>query len=209
MIGYLQGTLLNMEQDRILLLVGGVGYELLLPAFAIESLRGKEAGDPLSFHVYYQQTERQPKPVLIGFDQALQKEFFQLFISVEGIGPLKAVKAMTLPVEEIARAIEAKDVAKLKTLKGIGQRAAQKIVATLEGKMGQFAGVPADGPVAPAVQGAPSQEWMKQVETVMVSQLGHRLSDARRMIAEALERDPAIDSAENLFDEIYRGENRQ
>ena len=139
MIGYMEGTLLKIGEDRILLLANQVGYEVMLPTFVMETVRTQEIGDQLALYIFFQQTERQPKPVLIGFNLEAEKEFFQHFISVEDIGPLKAVKAMTIPVRDIARAIEAKDLAKLKQLKGIGNRTAQKIVATLSGKMDKFA----------------------------------------------------------------------
>ena len=139
MIGYLEGRLLRLEEERILLLVHQVGYEILVPAFVRESLNAKQVGDELALYIYYHQTERQPKPVLIGFNLEAEKEFFQLFISVEAIGPLKAVKALTLPVRDIANAIESNDIGQLKQLKGIGPRTAQKMVATLQGKVSKFA----------------------------------------------------------------------
>jgi len=104
MIGYLEGKLINKDTDRILLLVNHVGYEILLPIFVMESLANRNVGDQVSLYIYFHQTERQPKPVLIGFNLEAEKEFFQKFISVEAIGPLKAVKAMTIPAREIARA---------------------------------------------------------------------------------------------------------
>nr|MCU0604095.1 Holliday junction DNA helicase RuvA [Desulfobacterales bacterium] len=110
MIGYLLGKILKKEDDRVLILANQVGYEVLVPAVVMESLAEKKTGDELALHIYYQQTERQPKPVLIGFNHEIEKEFFQSFISVEDIGPLKAVKAMTLPVSDIARAIEGRDL---------------------------------------------------------------------------------------------------
>ena len=111
---------------------------------------------------------------------------------MEAIGPLKAVKAMNIPVSEIAGAIESRDVDALKKLKGIGSRTAQKIVATLEGKMGKFALIrEADRKPVPEVR-----DIEKQVMDVLVSQLGHKPADARRMITDALKRDPAITSAE-------------
>ena len=76
----------------------------------------KAIGDEISLYVYYYQTERQPKPVLIGFNLEAEKEFFQYFISVEAIGPMKAVKALTISVGDIAHAIESGDV---KTLNAI------------------------------------------------------------------------------------------
>jgi Holliday junction DNA helicase RuvA len=201
-IGYLQGRILKKEDDRLILLAGGVGYEVLVPAVVMEALADKAVGEEIALHIYFQQTERQPKPVLIGFTREVEKEFFQSFISVEDIGPLKAVKAMTLPVCDIARAIESRDLNTLGRLKGIGKRTAQKVVATLEGRMGKFALMRAESPRL----ATPVEDVAQQVIDVMVQQLGHRVPDARRMVADALKRNPAIDTPEALFEEVYRGE---
>jgi Holliday junction DNA helicase RuvA len=203
MIGYIQGRILKKEEDRVLLLAQQVGYEVLVPAVVMQALAEKGVGDELALHIYFQQTERQPKPVLIGFMHDLEKEFFQSFISVEDIGPLKAVKALTLPVGEIARAIEQRDVEALSRLKGVGKRTAQKIIATLEGRMGKFA-LMRDGQRASV---APETDVAQQVLEVMVHQLGHRLPDARRMIADAMKRNPSITTPEALFEEVYRREH--
>jgi holliday junction DNA helicase RuvA len=205
MIGYLEGKLLKKEDDRVLVLANQVGYEVLLPVFVMETLQGKSAGDPVSFTIYYHQTERQPKPVLIGFHLEAEKEFFQQFISVEAIGPLKAVKALNMPVRDIARAIEAKDVQKLRNLKGIGERTAQKIVATLQGKMDKFAMIRKEEKDATPV----NEDFTQPVFDVLVNQLGHKPLDARRMIEEAMKRDTRISSPEHLFDEVYRGEKNK
>lgn len=205
MIGYLEGRLLKKEGDRILLLANQVGYEILLPVVVMESISSMQEGDEISFYIFYYQTERQPKPVLIGFNLEAEKEFFQSFITVEAIGPMKAVRAMHIPVREIAGAIESGDVATLKRLKGIGARTAQKIIATLHGKMGKFALIRKTEthtePVAEDIQA--------QVLDVLVSRLGHRTGDARRMIAEAMQRNSKIATPEELFEEVYRGEDHR
>ena len=202
MIGYLEGTLLKKDEDRILLLANQIGYEVLLPASVMETMGTKAVGDELSLYVYYQQTERQPKPVLIGFNLEAEKEFFQYFISVEDVGPLKAVKALNIPVSEIAWAIENDDLTRLTGLKGIGKRTAQKIVATLKGKMQKFALISK----AEGAEKIVEDDVAKQVIDVLVSQLGHRLSDANRMVMEALKRDSTVATAEELFEEVYRAE---
>ena len=202
MIGYLEGKILKKEAERILVLVNQIGYEVLLPAIVMETIQDKQVEDDVSLYIFFQQTERQPKPVLIGFNLEVEKEFFQYFISVEDIGPLKAVKALTVPVREIATAIEAGDVNELTKLKGIGRRTAQKIIATLEGKMGKFALIRSeDRPLEP-----PVEDFSKQVLNVMIKQLGHRVADARQMIDKALERNSTIKTAEELFEEVYRSQ---
>jgi Holliday junction DNA helicase RuvA len=201
-IGYIEGKLLKKEQDRMLVLANHIGYEILLPAFVMEALTAKKEGDEVALYIYYQQTDRQPKPILIGFNLEAEKEFFQFFTSVEDIGPLKAVKALTVPVREVARAIENRDVHSLTRLKGIGNRTALKIIATLEGKMGKFALIRKEEKKETQV----TEDFAEQVYDVLVKQLGHKAADAKRMIAEALKRNTAITTPEELFEEVYRGE---
>lgn len=205
MIAYLEGRLLKKEQDRILLLAGQVGYEIMVPAFVRDTLDAKQLGDEVALYIYYHQTERQPKPVLIGFNLEAEKEFFQQFITVDAIGPLKAAKAMTISVREIADAIESNDVDLLKRLKGIGLRSAQKIIATLQGKMGKFTMI--------RKQDLPDksepQDIVQPVLDVLVNQLGHKSADAKRMIEQAIKRNNRIDSPEALFEEVYRGEKNE
>ena len=202
MIGYIEGKILKKEEDRILVLTNQIGYEVLLPGIVMESLQDKQIGEDISLYIFYQQTERQPKPILIGFNLEIEKEFFQYFISVEDIGPLKAAKALTVPVRDIATAIEAAEINTLTKLKGIGRRTAQKIVATLEGKMGKFALIRPEDRIADA----PVEDFSKQVLDVMISQLGHKMADARQMIDKAMKRNSTIKTAEELFEEVYRGE---
>ncbi|MEJ2657025.1 MAG: OB-fold domain-containing protein [Desulfobacterales bacterium] len=195
MIGYLEGKLLKKRDDRILVLANQVGYEILLPAFVMDTFRTNAVGDRVSLYIYYHQTERQPKPVLIGFNLEIEKEFFQYFISVEAIGVLKAVKALTIPVRDIARAIESRDLNKLKRLKGIGDRTARKIIATLEGKMDKFALIrPSQMIGIPIVE-----DLSQQVLDVLVEQLGYKTTAAKQMIIDAMKRNTAISTPEELF----------
>jgi Holliday junction DNA helicase RuvA len=204
MIGYLEGKLLKKESERILLLVNHTGYEIMLPPIVMETLNAKSVGDEVSFYVYFHQSERQPKPVLIGFNLEIEKEFFQNFISVEDIGPMKAVKAMNIPIRDIAVAIESKDFARLMQLKGIGSRTAHKIVATLEGKMDKYTLIRKtdNKQQAPAIK-----DLAQQVIEVLVTQLGYKPFDARKLVAEAMYRNSSISTPEELFEEVYRGEN--
>lgn len=205
MIGYIEGKILSFEPDGILLLSGTVGYEILLCSHVLSRMRGKTSEETLGLYIYYHQTERQPKPVLIGFETLCEKEFFQTFITVDAIGPLKAVKALDRPVSDIAAAIEKKDVKYLSNLSGIGKRSSEKIVAALNGKMEKFvtdARAPdnfADGP--PSIG---FDEVSEPIFAVLVEQLGHPAAEAKKMIRRALSRNKDIVTPEQLFDEIYR-----
>ncbi len=205
MIGYLEGRIIQHESDGILLLAGSVGYEILLNPITLDQVKSGSSGDGVvSLYIYYHVTERQPKPVLIGFGTPEDKAFFQLFISVAAVGPMKAVKALTRPVGEVARAIEEKDVSFLSQLSGIGKRTAEKIIATLHGKVTSFIDQAAPSQNNPDPLDSSLKEISRQVEDVLVDQLGHSTASAKRLIKEAFDRNPAIETAESLFDEIYQ-----
>lgn len=206
MISYLKGNvrIKPLSDERITLIVNGIGYDILIPAYVMKRIRKEKSdGDELELYVSYNQTERQPKPVLVGFESDLDKEFFELFISVEDIGPTAAVKALIRPVREIARSIEGKDAKALKQLKGIGERKAEKIIATLKGKVAKYALMP-----ELEVPAEVTEDFQKEVEDVLITQLGHKQIEARKMIEEAMKRNPRINSSEELFEEVYRGQKK-
>jgi Holliday junction DNA helicase RuvA len=206
MISYLKGNLRikPLSDERITLIVNGIGYDILIPAYVMNRIRKEKSdGDELELYVSYNQTERQPKPVLVGFESDLDKEFFELFISVEDIGPTAAVKALIRPVRDIARSIEGKDSKALKQLKGIGERKAEKIIATLKGKVAKYALMP-----ELEVPAEVTEDFQKEVEDVLITQLGHKQIEARKMIEEAMKRNPRINSSEELFEEVYRGQKK-
>ncbi|MBI5845906.1 MAG: Holliday junction DNA helicase RuvA [Deltaproteobacteria bacterium] len=204
MIGYIEGSLFRRKDDRVMVLANGVGYEVLLPQVVAESLAGTGPGDFLRLFIYWHQTERSPKPLLIGFNSEEEREFFEVFLSVEDIGPVKAVAALCIPITEIALAVENRDSRALLRLKGVGKRTADKIVATLNGKLGRFVDTHA-GPT-PGIE--PLEETrgaVEQVTDVLTRQLGHSPNEAKDMITKALLRRPDITTPEELFDEVYRG----
>ena len=115
---------------------------------------------------------------------------------------------MEKPVADIAMAIESKDVAFLSGLKGIGKRTAQKIIASLHGKTGDFiiAGKYNKNKNAPGSNKnitASLSEVIDQVKDVLVGQLGYSTGIAEKMIAGALDRNHTITTPEELFDEVY------
>ena len=205
MISYLEGELIETFDDRVTLLVGGIGYDILIPAYLINEIKEdeKKGMKELKLYISYNQTERQPKPILVGFKHPFDKKFFELFISVEDIGPTAAIKALIKPVGDIARFIEEKDSKALRQLKGIGERKAEKIIATLKGKVAMYALMPKIEVTAEI-----AEDFRKEVEDVLITQLGHKLTEAREMVEEAMRRNPRIASSEELFEEVYRGQKK-
>ena len=204
MIAFLRGPVLRRGDEVVVIEAGGVGYEVHLPAVVARALPAPHAGDHpvVELHISFHATQNQPRPLLIGFLHEVEQEFFERFITVDGMGPTKAMKAIVHPIHMIADAIERKDVGFLRRLPGIGERTAEKVVAALHGKMGKYALLRE----AAAEPERPAEDFKDEVLDVLTSQLGHRPGEARRMVDEALRRQPQITSAEELFQEVYRVE---
>jgi Holliday junction DNA helicase RuvA len=210
-IATLTGRLARKLDDRIVLETAGIGYEVYLPPIVLRQLEHVTpdgGGHELRLVIYYHATRDQPRPVLIGFTGELDKEFFEKLIDVKDIGPMVAARSLAAPVGEIAQAIARGDEKYLRALPGIGPQKAKNIVAQLQGKVAKFA-LARDGaaePEPPPRPAAPSEDALRElVWDVLVKQLGHRPGEASQLIADAFKRRPGIESAEDLFDEIYRG----
>lgn len=215
MIASLRGRLRARLEDRVILEAAGVGYEVYLPPVTQRALDTVEAGadgaPEVSLAVHYHATQNQPRPVLIGFTSDLDKEFFEKLVTVKDIGPMVAARALAAPVGELAAAIARQDEKYLRALPGIGPQKAKNIVAQLQGKVAKFALARDAGgaPAAPAAPASADAEALRElVWEVLVKQLGHRPSEASQLITDALRRRPGVETPEELFDEIYRGEKR-
>ncbi|HEU5197283.1 MAG TPA: Holliday junction branch migration protein RuvA [Methylomirabilota bacterium] len=214
MIATLTGRLRRRLEDRVVLEVGGVGYEVYLPPIALRALEHATAdtGDKaseLQLVIYYHATRDQPRPVLIGFSSDLDKEFFEKLITVKDIGPMVAARSLAAPVGELAAAIARQDEKYLRALPGIGPQKAKNIVAQLSAKVAKFA-LAREGVTPEPVPGAPApadaEGLREMVWEILVKQLGHRPSEASQLITDALRRRPDVTAPEDLFDEIYRGQ---
>ena len=211
MIATLSGRLRQKFEDRIVLEVGGVGYEVFFPPIVIRQVEREEAGPrgrELELVIYYHATRDQPRPVLIGFTADLDKEFFEKLITVKDIGPMVAARALAVPVGELAAAIARQDEKFLRALPGIGPQKAKNIVAQLQGKVADFALARGEtaAPVPASVASPDADSLRELVWEVLVKQLGHRPGEASQLITDALRRRPDVTSPEDLFDEIYRGQ---
>jgi Holliday junction DNA helicase RuvA len=194
----LRGTLDRWDEvaSTAWLDVGGVGYEVLIPAFAHDWIGAETVGSELKLFTYYHVSERQPTPQLIGFRHLQEREFFRKFIDVPDVGPLKAVRALTYPVSEIARWIEAEDTASLRQLPGIGQRLSQTIVANLHGKLTEEALLSAGATPRPAPRQLDSL-YEDAVDALEALQYSHR--EAERLVTTALREQPDVDGLEQLL----------
>ena len=204
MISAITGTLTRVEEDHVQLQVGPVVLEVLVPASDVTELHAS-LGEALTFHtMFYLQGEASGgsiEPRLIGFLRAGDKRFFEKFITVKGIGPRTALKALHAPVGEIAQAIESKDARALVQLDGIGKRTAELIIAELAGKVTEFA-VPFTATMRSpgAVKRSPGEE--DAVAALM--QLGERRLDAERLLDRVRQSNPKLSTASEFIREMLR-----
>ena len=197
MIAALRGDLVRWDDEHstLWLAVGGVTYELIVPAFAAEWVARHEVGAELHLHTYYHVAERSPTPLLIGFPRLAEREFFRKFIEVPDVGPTKAVRALTWPVSEIARWIENEDSDALQQLPGVGPRLAQTIIARLHGRL-LYEALLRDEPGEEGA--APTADLRVDAADALVAlQYGRR--EAEGLVGEVLRSRPELDSLEELL----------
>jgi Holliday junction DNA helicase RuvA len=212
MISYITGKIrtLTREPGRAVVIAGGVGYEVSLPTYVYQSLadEGISVGSDIELEIYYHVTDRQPKPMLVGFRHPSEKQFFEQLIQVEGIGPAKAASALVFPVSTIASAIETEDLASLQRLPGIGTRAAQKIVATLRGKVAaiallQDAGITEQGQETAVVHASDARS--EAIEALVT--LGYRPTEAQDKVDDVIRRSPeTADDVQDLMREVFKAQ---
>ena len=211
MISYIEGKVHRFDRstETVVINASGVGYQIVVPQFVMSALSARPVivGDELGLEVYYHVTDRQPKPILVGFQRGHERACFEQLIQVEGLGPVRAAKAMIFSVSTIAQAIEAEDLRVLQRMPGIGARAAQKMIATLKGKVVETAMLRDEGyddaPAKPAVGGGGGRD---EAIEVLVN-LGYRQPEAERDVDEALQANPELaDAPEELIREIFKAQ---
>jgi holliday junction DNA helicase RuvA len=164
-----------------------------------ETVSGEGMIKLVTYH-YLQVEPSRSTPVLIGFMNEIEKDFFEQFITVSGIGPRAAVKALNKPISEIARAIDDGNLHFLMSLPGIGQQRAREIIAKLQGKVGKFGLIQDQGVAKKDVVASDIVEGATEI----LLQLQYKKHEAREMIQKALERSPEIKTVEDLLNEVYR-----
>lgn len=211
MICRIQGVLESIEEGRAHVTPAGtgLGYEVLLPAFAAARLGGAIDSD-VTLHTHHfieasaQGTNMTPR--LAGFLSPDHRAFYELFTTVKGIGPRKALRALALEPAAIAAAIAERDVKTLQTLPEIGKRMAETIVATLHGKVDRFLAGPSRpgaGGEAPADPPPPGNAAAREAIEVLV-QLGEPRPQAAKWVDAVLTRRPGVDDAQAIITEALR-----
>ena len=181
MIAMLKGAVGERDAGRVVLFVGGVGYEVFAPNRTIE--KWAQASDDVVVHVH---THVQEDAIsLFGFDGAEARDAFRLLLTVSGVGPKMALAALdALTVDALARAVEQGDVATLSKVKGIGSKTAQKVAIDLKGKLRASFAIKAAPAAAPKV-GDPLP--------LALEKLGYSRSEIMRAVEALAQRGVAAD----------------
>jgi Holliday junction DNA helicase RuvA len=201
MIARLEGKLVRLDTDKALVQVGAVGYEVLLPGYCVNALSGRVGTDVILCTMeYYEGTPGGGNlvPRMVGFLSEGEKDFFTKFTSVKGIGVKKALRSMSMPIANIASAIEAGDDKMLMALDGIGKRMAQQIIAELKGKLGSFA----IGVEQAAVKAA-FRPFQAETLEILIA-WGEKRNEAIELVELACKKHPDVKTAEELVPLVYR-----
>jgi len=206
MITKIYGKIDSITDKTVIAENGGIYYEVNMPPVQLEQLRKTHrVGESILLYTQYYIEGNvgvgNLLPRLIGFLEESDREFFEIFTTVKGLGDRKALLAISIPVSEIGYAIESGDVFTLKKLPGIGGRMADKIVAELKGKVTKFAAA-LEGKEAIQVPGK-MPDFEEEALDVLISQLGYRRIEAESLIRKALTGDESIDSVEALLQTIF------
>lgn len=202
MITKISGRLVALAEEFLTLGVGPFEYELLIPEFTRRHLQACVGQDVTLYTIDYLEgnpMQGRLTPRLIGFLSEPEREFFEFFCSVDGIGVRKALRAMVRPVQDVATAIEDQDVKTLTSLPGIGPAMAERIVAKLRRKVPKFALLVARQEAAVADVQA---DIVSEVYEVLRS-LGHSESDARRLVDAALAKKKKYADVQAMIQAIY------
>jgi Holliday junction DNA helicase RuvA len=204
MISHISGKIKKKKELSVIVDVSGISYEVLIPPAVMKSMPKAEPSgqniELITYH-YYQLDPSKAIPVLVGFLNEIEKEFFEQFITVSGVGPKAACRALTLPFSVIADAIDKGDIALLKTLPGIGEQKAREIIAKLQGKVGKF-GLIQDKTTAAEHS---DKENVKEEALAVLLQLQYKKNEAIEMIERALKRNAKTATCEDILNEVYKG----
>jgi holliday junction DNA helicase RuvA len=204
MITKVTGTPIAVAADTLTLAVGAFEYEILIPEFARRQLQEK-MGREVSLHTveYLEGNPMQGRliPRLVGFLNPIEREFFDMFCEVDGVGVKKALRAMVRPVQEVATMIEEQDAKGLATLPGIGPATADRIIAKLRRKVPKFALLVATETATGTMNGVERDLLSEAYEVLRV--LGHSEIDARRLLDGALDKSRKYKDVDSLLHAIY------
>jgi holliday junction DNA helicase RuvA len=205
MINKISGTLCKVHEEEIALAIDQFEYQVLIPEFVRRQVQQK-LGESISLHTmeYIEGNPMQGRmvPRFVGFLTEAEREFFELFCSVDGVGVRKALKALVRPIKDIAVAIQSQDATTLATLPGVGEATAERIIAKLRRKVAKFA-LMVDRTTADATVSHTESSAVQDAFAALVS-VGHSEAEARSLLDRVLTSGKKLKAAADILEEIYR-----
>lgn len=204
MIVTISGKLARVGDAAIAIEAAPFQYEVFVADYTRRQLQNR-IGDEIQLHTldYIEGNAQGGRltPRLIGFLTEPERQFFDLFCSVDGVGVKKALRAMVRPVKELAVLIEQQDTKALSALPGVGPATSERIIAKLRRKMPRFA-LMVDGAELGEKSESGSQVVSETFDALMT--LGHSEADARKLIDEAIASGKKFKDTEALLTAIYQ-----
>lgn len=190
MIGRIRGTLAEKAPAEVLIMAGGVGYEIQIPLSAFEQL--PDIGAELELHTHL--AVREDAQVLFGFPGARDKQAFRHLIKVSGVGPRMALALLSgMSAGELVAAVQGGDVSRLSSVPGIGRKTAERMIVELRDRLDDGSVVP-----LPHETGRVAAGGGREAEDALVS-LGYKQQQAARLIARIRRDHPGADDTEDLI----------
>ena len=196
MIARLKGTLVEKSPSRLVVDVGGVGYDVLVPLSTFYGLG--DPGTPVALRVHTH--VREDAIALYGFASPLEQDLFERLISISGIGPKLALAVLSgIDPAELIRAIKAQDVARLTRIPGVGKKTAERIGLELKDRLPHAA-----VPHGAAPDAAPTGDTLRDDLFSALINLGYQRAAADKAIDAVLKKSPGA-SFEQALRDVLRG----
>jgi Holliday junction DNA helicase RuvA len=179
MITFLEGTVVEKQPTRVVLNVGGVGYELSIPLSSYDRLPGTGETCRVLTYDHVREDDHQ----LFGFMTPAERRMFELLMTVSGVGPRIALSALSgLSVRDLRAAIVDGDAPRLRSVSGIGKKTAERLIVELRDKFSAGEALEVAADARPL-----SAEDVKVRDSVLaLISLGYKRGEAHHMIREAL-----------------------
>lgn len=188
MIAALRGRLLEKQPARLIVDVGGVGYDVQVPLSTYGGVGDVGSDITLRVHTHV----REEQIALFGFLTPLEQQIFERLISVNGIGPKVALAVLSgIAPGELVAAVQGNEPARLTTIPGIGRKTAERIVLELRDRL------PAAMPVSPDST-APGSAVRADLLSALVN-LGYPRPTVEKAVGDVLKAQPSA-----TFDEALR-----
>jgi holliday junction DNA helicase RuvA len=195
MIATLRGTLAAKTPGRVIVEVGGVGYDVQVPLSTFYVLGEAGGGVSLRVHTHV----REDVIALYGFASPLELDLFERLIAISGVGPKLALAVLSgIEPAELVKAVRLQDVARLTAIPGIGKKTAERIGLELKDRL-----PPSLQVIDKAqVQAAPGDQLREDLLSALLN-LGYQRGVAERAIEKVLKKDEAA-GFEMVLREVLR-----